>query len=236
MQNHKRRYTWYSLGEAKIPRIDGLVQERRNPSALAMELRLSSTNPPTWCHGHFPAEISWKIPGLSSPRNVCYILPVQSLIFIRSVMMTSSNGNIFHVTGPLYGEFTGHRWFPPNHPPQPPPPPPPHTHTHTLPHTPTHKGHLRGALMFSLICAWINGYVYNRKASDLRSHRTHCDVTVKCHCSATIRLVSGFLLTKSSCKTWKHCAVKYELTTRLIDLYMIAVTPLFHHDFAWLNS
>ena len=26
--------------------------------------------------------------------------------------MTSSNGNIFHVTGPLWGEFTGHRWIP----------------------------------------------------------------------------------------------------------------------------
>ena len=195
-----------------------------------MELRLSSTNPPTWCHGHFPAEISWKKTGLSSPRNVCYILPVQSLIFIRSVMMTSSNGNIFHVTGPCAGnsQVTGDSPQPPTaH---------THTHTHTLPHTPTHKGHWRGALMFSLICAWINGYVYNRKASDLRSHRTHCDVTVKCHCSATIRLVSGFLLTKSSCKTWKHCAVKYELTTRLIDLYMIAVTPMCHHDFAWLNS
>ena len=27
-------------------------------------------------------------------------------------MMTSSNGNIFRVTGPLLGEFTGHRWIP----------------------------------------------------------------------------------------------------------------------------
>ena len=27
------------------------------------------------------------------------------------VMMTSSNGNIFHVTGPLWGESTGHRWI-----------------------------------------------------------------------------------------------------------------------------
>ena len=26
--------------------------------------------------------------------------------------MTSSNGNIFHVTGPLCGEVTGHRWLP----------------------------------------------------------------------------------------------------------------------------
>ena len=27
-------------------------------------------------------------------------------------MMTSSNGNIFRVTGPLCGEFTGRRWIP----------------------------------------------------------------------------------------------------------------------------
>ena len=27
-------------------------------------------------------------------------------------MMTSSNGNIFRVTGPLCREFTGHRWIP----------------------------------------------------------------------------------------------------------------------------
>ena len=29
-----------------------------------------------------------------------------------SCMTTSSNGNIFRVTGPLCGEFTGHRWIP----------------------------------------------------------------------------------------------------------------------------
>ena len=32
--------------------------------------------------------------------------------YIPFFMMTSSNGNIFHVTGPLCGEFTGHRWNP----------------------------------------------------------------------------------------------------------------------------
>ena len=26
--------------------------------------------------------------------------------------MTSSNGNIFRVTGPLWGEYTGERWIP----------------------------------------------------------------------------------------------------------------------------
>ena len=29
-----------------------------------------------------------------------------------TVVMTSSNGSIFRVTGPLGGEFTGHRWIP----------------------------------------------------------------------------------------------------------------------------
>ena len=31
----------------------------------------------------------------------------------------------------------------------------------------------RGALVFSLICAWINGWVNNREASDLRRHQAH---------------------------------------------------------------
>ena len=62
--------------------------------------------------------------------------------------MTSSNGNIYRVTGPLCGEFTGH------------------------------KGQWCGTLMFSLICAWTNGWVNNRDTSDLRRRRAHCDVTV----------------------------------------------------------
>ena len=32
--------------------------------------------------------------------------------------------------------------------------------------------------MFSLICVWINGWVNNREARDLRRYRAHCDVTV----------------------------------------------------------
>ena len=41
-----------------------------------------------------------------------------------------------------------------------------------------HKGQWRGTLMFSLICAWINGWANNRETSDLRRHRAHYDVTV----------------------------------------------------------
>ena len=41
-----------------------------------------------------------------------------------------------------------------------------------------HKGQWRGALMFSLICAWINGWLNNSEAGDLRRHGPHYDVTV----------------------------------------------------------
>ena len=47
---------------------------------------------------------------------------------------------------------------------------------HRSPVNSPHKGQWRGALMFSLICARINGWVNNRKAGDLRRHRAHYDV------------------------------------------------------------
>ena len=70
-------------------------------------------------------------------------------------MMTSSNGNMFRITGPLCGEFTGPGEL------------------YSL-----HKGQWRGALMFSFICAWINDWVNNREAGDLRRHHGHYDVNV----------------------------------------------------------
>ena len=62
--------------------------------------------------------------------------------------MISSNGKIFHVTDPLWEEFIGH----------------------SLVNSP-HKGQWREALMFSLICARINGWVNNGYAGNLRHHR-----------------------------------------------------------------
>ena len=68
-------------------------------------------------------------------------------------MVTSSNGNIFHVTGPLCGEFTDHRWIP-----------------------------LTKASDARLCCfLWSapnNDWVNNREAGDLRRHRAHYDVIV----------------------------------------------------------
>ena len=49
---------------------------------------------------------------------------------------------------------------------------------HRSPVNSPHKGQWRGALMFTLICTRINGWVNNRVAGDLRRHRAHSDVNV----------------------------------------------------------
>ena len=49
---------------------------------------------------------------------------------------------------------------------------------HRSPVNSPHKGQWRGVLMFSLICAWMNGWVNNREAGDLRRHRAHYNATV----------------------------------------------------------
>ena len=49
---------------------------------------------------------------------------------------------------------------------------------HRSPVNSPHKGQWRGALMFSLICVWINGWVNNRESGDLRHYRAHYDDNV----------------------------------------------------------
>ena len=49
---------------------------------------------------------------------------------------------------------------------------------HRSPVNSLHKGQWRGALMFSSICSWINGWENKREAGDLRRHRAHYDVTI----------------------------------------------------------
>ena len=49
---------------------------------------------------------------------------------------------------------------------------------HRSPVNSQRKGQWRGALMSSLICVWINSWINNREAGDLRCYRTHYDVTV----------------------------------------------------------
>ena len=64
-----------------------------------------------------------------------------------------------------------------------------------------HKGQWRGALMFSLIYAWINVWVNNREAGDLRRQHGHYDVIVM-----TSRQMSPIVAVMGACvemKTWR---------------------------------
>ena len=53
---------------------------------------------------------------------------------------------------------------------------------HRSPVNSPHKGQWREALMFSLICVWINNWVHNREAGDLRRYLAHYDVIVTSTC------------------------------------------------------
>ena len=49
---------------------------------------------------------------------------------------------------------------------------------HRSPVNSPHQAQWRGALVFSLICVWINGWVNTREAGDLRRYRAHYDLTI----------------------------------------------------------
>ena len=49
---------------------------------------------------------------------------------------------------------------------------------HRSPVNSPQKGQWRGPLMFTLICVWINDWVNNREAGDLRRYRAYYDVTL----------------------------------------------------------
>ena len=104
-------------------------------------------------------------------------------------MMTSPNGNI----SALLALFAGIHRSPVNSP---------------------HKGQWRGALMFSLICTWINGWVNNREAGDLRRHRAHIGVIVM---RQSIEVDLGFLLRVPS----------LNFVCSPVQLFVLYATPFF---------
>ena len=67
-----------------------------------------------------------------------------------------------------------------------------------------HKGQWRGALMFSLIYAWINDWVNNREAGDLRRQRGHYDVIVMGVDYNPCAQLAIIEVTKKLCPTWSE--------------------------------
>ena len=88
----------------------------------------------------------------------------------HKIMMTPSNGNIFSRSWPFVWGI------------------------HRSPVNSPHKGQWRGALTFSLICTWINGWVNNRKAGNLRRHRAHYDVTIMSSSHSALNLPNNWLI------------------------------------------
>ena len=60
-----------------------------------------------------------------------------------------------------------------------------------------HKGRWRGALMFSLMCAWINGWVNNGEAGDSSHHRTHTTSLLRKIIINANLMISYFSITQS---------------------------------------
>ena len=99
---------------------------------------------------------------------------------------------------------------------------------HRSPVNSPHKGQWRGALMFSLICAWMNAGVNICEAGDLRCHLAHYDVTIMisgengaqhiplCHIQSN---------EISSCDiSGVHCIIRW-YTTRSVFSKLIPVHP-----------
>ena len=113
---------------------------------------------------NYSSKISSSLPGTSElkfgyeaiitfDRKLCMKLLCTFIVSANLCIMTSSNGNISVLLPFVRGI---------------------HRSTVNSPH----RGQWRGALMFSLIGVWINGWVNNREAGDFRRYRAHYDVTV----------------------------------------------------------
>ena len=97
---------------------------------------------------------------------------------------------------------------------------------HRSPVNSPHKGHWRGALMFSLICVWINGWVNNGEAGDLRCYRAHYDVIViQWHAWPAASEITWFL--EGICSTMVMvmacCIMAPNITLTNVDILLIRI-------------
>ena len=104
---------------------------------------------------------------------------------------------------------------------------------HLWPVNSPHKGQWRGALIFPLICAWINSWVNNREAGDLRRHRAHYDVTVTE--STPWHIVDQTRLTL--CR-WHFKCISSNENVLILNKIPLKYVPvyLFHNSIGWGNG
>ena len=102
---------------------------------------------------------------------------------------------------------------------------------HWSPVNSPHKGKWLGALMFPLICAWINDWVNNAEAGDLRRHRAHYDVIVNGRTCALLIFGAQFVQCSTVLK-WNSALSVISLVTQLcvrehigLNNGLMALTP-----------
>ena len=121
---------------------------------------------PNTMYSHYP-EVTKETPAMRYLvlKTLTKLYLSRHHIFVHTrVTMTSWNWNIFRITGPLCGKLTGE--FPAQR---------PVTRSFDV-------------FLFSFICVWINGWVNNREAGDLRRYRVHYDVIVMSYSFAVYRV------------------------------------------------
>ena len=113
---------------------------------------------------------------------------------------------------------------------------------HRSPVTSPHKDQWRGALAFSLICAWINVWVNNREAGDLRRHRAHYDVIgMNDEYSLPRKLIWNVCTMPTiSLSTWTLYQPVYKIICAINNLppgQMDAISQAaFSNAFSWMNT
>ena len=108
-------------------------------------------------------------------------------------IMTLSHGNMFCVTGPLCGEFTSHWWIP------------------------LTKANNTELWCFLWSVPWINGWVNNCEAGDLRHHHAHYDIIVM--------NITGLCYNH---QIWAHIMQNAQCVDHCF-LYLTAVPMILHH-------
>ena len=98
---------------------------------------------------------------------------------------------------------------------------------HRSPVISPHKGQWRGVLMGIFICAWINGWVNNHKAGDLRRRRAHYGIIVMDMIRNKMRYHVSYLhknltwLATHSGQSWVDLAGSWRT---MLCLWMLALT------------
>ena len=91
---------------------------------------------------------------------------------------------------------------------------------HRSPVNSPHKGQWRGALMFSLICVWINGSVNNCETGDLRRYRAYYDISVimTVFCTGCMEINNSYKQTVVNTARIKFMIVLSLLSARVLSL------------------